>query len=208
MTRVLCDPVDENTIYATVSGFRWDEYIPHVLKSTDLGQSWTDISSNLPGIPVADIVVDPDHPGYLYVATDAGVFFSNNDGISWESLNEGIHGVPTMTLKIHNPTRTLVAGTHGLSAFRLNMDDLVTGTAIAENNQPQYKVYPNPFTDKIKVAGSLNNIEVALYTLDGKLIADADANGEIETINLPKGTYVLEIQQKGKIIQTDKLIKN
>ncbi|HRX96053.1 MAG TPA: T9SS type A sorting domain-containing protein [Bacteroidales bacterium] len=208
VTRVLCDPVDENTIYATVSGFRWDEYIPHVLKSTDLGQSWTDISSNLPGIPVADIVVDPDHPGYLYVATDAGVFFSNNDGISWESLNEGIHGVPTMTLKIHNPTRTLVAGTHGLSAFRLNMDDLVTGTAIAENNQPQYKVYPNPFTDKIKVAGSLNNIEAALYTLDGKRIAAVNSNGEIDTRNLPKGTYILKVQREGKIIQTEKLVKN
>lgn len=208
VTRVHCDPVDENTIYATVSGFRWDEYIPHVLKSTDLGQSWTNISSNLPGIPVADIVVDPDHPGYLYVATDAGVYFSNNDGTSWESLNEGIHGVPTMTLKVHNPTRTLVAGTHGLSAFRLNMDDLVTGTSISENTRLPFKVYPNPFCNNLKVEGDLNNMEAVLYTLDGRRVAAVNSSGELDTRNLPKGTYILKVQSGGKIIQTEKLVKN
>ncbi len=55
-----------NTLYVTVSGFRWDESYPHVFKSTDLGENWIDISSNLPQIPINCILLDPEIP-------DAGV---------------------------------------------------------------------------------------------------------------------------------------
>ena len=55
-----------------------------MFKTTNAGGSWTDISGSppnaLPNIPVNDIVVDPDAPGTLYVATDAGVYFTTDTG--------------------------------------------------------------------------------------------------------------------------------
>lgn len=146
ITRVAFDPFNVNTIYATVSGFRWDEDHPYVFKSTNQGQSWQGISGNLPSMPVNVIVPDPDREGWLYVGTDVGVFYTENGGQEWSSLMEGMASVPVTDMKLHQPTRTLVAGTYGNSAYRLNLD-LVTGSAeqhaFAEESM-QMKVYPNP----------------------------------------------------------------
>ncbi|MGH2571350.1 MAG: WD40/YVTN/BNR-like repeat-containing protein, partial [bacterium] len=41
VTRVAVDPTDATVSYVTISGFRWDEPLPHVFRSTDFGASWT-----------------------------------------------------------------------------------------------------------------------------------------------------------------------
>ena len=47
---------------------------PTVYRSTNQGQSWTNVTANLPGIPVNGLVVDPGNANIVYVATDGGVF--------------------------------------------------------------------------------------------------------------------------------------
>jgi photosystem II stability/assembly factor-like uncharacterized protein len=58
VSRVSIDPTDEQTVYATFSGFRNGEAAAHVFRTTDAGLTWEDISGNLPNAPVNDIVVD------------------------------------------------------------------------------------------------------------------------------------------------------
>ena len=146
ITRVAFDPFDVNTIYATVSGFRWDEDHPYVFKSTNQGQSWQGISGNLPSMPVNVIVPDPGREGWLYVGTDVGVFYTENGGQEWSSLMEGMASVPVTDMKLHQPTRTLVAGTYGNSAYRLNLVEVVGNAEIEKTaeNKLISNVYPNP----------------------------------------------------------------
>ncbi|MDD4555086.1 MAG: hypothetical protein PHP04_12865, partial [Bacteroidales bacterium] len=127
VTRVKADPIDAQTIYVTLSGFRWDEPLPHVFKSVNLGQTWTNISGNLPELPVNDLALDPDFPGKIIVGTDAGLYGSINDGQSWSWIWDGLPAVGICALKIHEPTRTIVAGTYGLSSYKANLDDILTG---------------------------------------------------------------------------------
>ena len=127
ITRVSFDPHDDATIYATLSGFRWDEPLPHVFMSSDLGESWQSISSNLPELPVNCIILDPEREGNIYLGTDSGVFFSSNAGASWESWTHNMPKVPVTDLKIHNPTRMLICGTYGISVFALNLDQALLG---------------------------------------------------------------------------------
>jgi photosystem II stability/assembly factor-like uncharacterized protein len=151
ITRVAFDPFDENTIYATVSGFRWNEAHAYVFKSNDLGQNWMEIGSNLPELPVNVIVADPEVQNRLIVGTDVGVFITDDSGENWYSLMTGMPNVPIYDMKIHNPTRTLVAGTYGCSSFKLNLDAIV---GLKENNLSTTKnvllqaVYPNPVHSK------------------------------------------------------------
>ncbi|MGH3370384.1 MAG: WD40/YVTN/BNR-like repeat-containing protein, partial [Nocardioidaceae bacterium] len=72
VTRVAVDPADANVAYATFSGFRGGDATPHVVKTTDGGASWTNISGNLPAAPVNDVIVLPG--GKLAIAGDVGVF--------------------------------------------------------------------------------------------------------------------------------------
>ena len=81
------------------------------------GATWTDISGNLPVIPVNDVVVDPDLPRTLYIATDAGVMVTNDGGATWSSLGNGLPVVVVHSLVLHRPSRVLRAATHGRSVW-------------------------------------------------------------------------------------------
>jgi len=58
VSSVVTDPLVESTVYVTFSGYRFNDYLPHVFRSTDYGATWEDISANLPEIPnpVIDIL--------------------------------------------------------------------------------------------------------------------------------------------------------
>jgi ligand-binding sensor domain-containing protein len=77
------------------------------------------ISGDLPEAPVNAMLVDPDYPNVLYVGTDVGCYVSANTGASWQVLGTGLPTTPILDLKFHQPTRMLVAGTHGRSLFTI-----------------------------------------------------------------------------------------
>jgi uncharacterized protein (TIGR03437 family) len=118
ITHIAVDPFNAATAYVTYSGFAGSTGLQgHVYKTADQGTTWTDISGNLPNLPVNDLVVDPDVPGTLYVATDAGVMVTSTGGTSWASLGNGLPRVVVLSLTLHRPSRILRAATHGRSAW-------------------------------------------------------------------------------------------
>ncbi len=118
VTQVVVDPIDPATAYATFSGFVGTTTTPgHVFKTTDSGQNWTDLSGNLPDIPVNTIVVDPDIANALYIGTDAGVMVTTDAGATWSSLGNGMPKVVVHSLVLHRASRTLRAATHGRSVW-------------------------------------------------------------------------------------------
>jgi len=210
VTQVKADPFDAQTIYVTLSGFRWDEPQPHVFKTTDLGQHWTDISGNLPEFPVDAIAVDPDIPGRLFVGTDAGLYGSSDDGNTWSWVWDSIPAVPICALKIHVPTRTIVAGTYGLSCYKASLDDILTGipgTAITK--KISLSASPNPAQGRINLIFYLpddDHITVNMYTLNGNIVKvlydgnlsqgrqNLPLNLDNEANNIPSGLYIIEIK--------------
>ena len=71
-------------IYATYGGFADG----NVRRSTDLGQTWTDVSgagaTSLPSVPVRSLVINEVRPDFLYVGTEVGVFASEDAGATWQ----------------------------------------------------------------------------------------------------------------------------
>jgi len=121
ITQVASDPASSTTAYVTLSGFSGflGDTQGHVFKTTDGAASWSDISGDLPNIPVNDIVIDPDQTNTVYVATDIGVFQTTDGGTSWTPLGSGLPTVAVLGLKLHRASRTLRAATHGRSAWDL-----------------------------------------------------------------------------------------
>ena len=137
VTALVVDPHDPtgNTVYAAFSGFAvsGQDALGHVFVSMNGGAGWADVSctnlgacqtpnaTDLPNIPVNDLVVDPDLPGTIYAATDIGVFQGTCSGTacSWNTLGTGLPNVAVLSLKLNEPSRTLVAGTHGRGAWSL-----------------------------------------------------------------------------------------
>lgn len=120
------DSGDANFAYAAFSGFSGfnGDTLGHVFVTNTGGAVWTDISGNLPNIPVNAIVADPDIPGTIYVGTDIGVFISSDSGTSWQPLGTGLPNVVDFSLNLRRASRTLTAVTHGRGAWNLSLGGL------------------------------------------------------------------------------------
>ncbi len=226
ITRVAGDPFDMNTIYVTVSGFRWDEAYPHVFKSTDLGQNWIDISSNLPQLPINCIALDPEVPSRIFVGSDAGVFYSENGGDEWQSLSSGLPNVPVIDMLIHNPTRTLLLGTYGCSAYTLNLDDMNTGTAenVISIGVELFQNYPNPFNPETTITfnlqRSVSKAAIEIFNIKGQKIKTLNVlnpvtNSEYNVVwnskddngdEVASGTYLYRLKLDDEVIAARKML--
>jgi photosystem II stability/assembly factor-like uncharacterized protein len=121
ITHIAANPHTSTTAYLTFSGFSGfsGDTQGHVFKTNDGAVHWTDISGDLPNIPVNDIVIDPDQKNTIYIATDIGVFRTVDGGTSWDPFGSDLPNVAVLGLKLHRASRTLRAATHGRSVWDL-----------------------------------------------------------------------------------------
>ena len=123
------EPNSRQVAYATYSTFNFSGATGHVFKTTNGGQTWTNIDGSgagaVPDIPVHCIVVDPIDARKLYLGTDLGVFVSTDGGGSWSVENTGFANTVTETLAVQvgNGAATLYAFTHGRGAYKVKIAD-------------------------------------------------------------------------------------
>lgn len=148
VTRVTVDPYDESIAYATFSGHRSGEALPHIYRTTNYGANWQSISSNLPEGPINDVVVDPQNPSALYVGSDVGVYVTYDLGGSWSPLGTGLPITTVHDLAFHPDTRKLVAGTHGRSMFSCQVSQGDTSHGVLVESGPDVNTI-NAFDQEI-----------------------------------------------------------
>ncbi len=128
VSRVEASNHDSATAYISYTGYRRDDFRPFVYKTTDLGQTWTDISSNLPQGPVNVIREHHENPDLLFVGNEFGVFVSIDGGESWTSLKNDMPTQPVHDLKIHPRENDLIVATHGRGIYIADISALVEVT--------------------------------------------------------------------------------
>jgi hypothetical protein len=117
------DPNNDSHMFLGINGFsrRFSEGpgagIGHVYESTNAGDTWTDISGNLPDIPVNDILSLKS--GGLVVATDLGVLYRATPTAKWTRLG-GTTLPVTVAMDLHlGPDGNIYVGTHGRGIWRI-----------------------------------------------------------------------------------------
>ena len=208
-TKVLADRDDVNVIYAVFSGYRYGTNLGHVFKSTNAGTNWVDIGSNLPNIPVNDIIKDSH--GNLFLATDVGVFASNNDGANWIPFGDNMPSVVVTDLHIQETEELLYAATYGRSAYKVNISDNPLSTTSNYLAQ-ELKIYPNPTSEMITISlpKSFATINLTLYDSMGKAVYESNIIGNTTTLDIShfsKGIYYAKISE-GNNSTVKKLIFN
>jgi hypothetical protein len=119
VTGVATDPERPGVAWAAWSG----PGRGRVWRSEDAGATWTDRGRGLPEVPVGAVVPDPDRPGTVFAATDAGVWRSDDDGAGWRPLGRGLPNAPGLALALRRPERLLRAGLLGRGVWELPLDD-------------------------------------------------------------------------------------
>lgn len=172
ITNILADPNIAGRAYLTVSGFRYNSDLAHVFVTEDYGENWIDISSDLPDVPVNDIVKN-SITEHLYIATDIGVFISVDDGISWEFLGTDLPNVPIIDLDLEANDNLLVAATYGRSLYKYDLQS-TTNTVDSEKPNFQLQLFPNPVQINSQLTFELpkqEQVEIAVYDAMGKKIS-------------------------------------
>ncbi len=113
------DPRNRDTVYVTRNVFGGQE----VFRSTDAGQTWINVTGNLPSVPVNKLLIDPRN-GYVYLGTDNGVYLSTNNGNVWSRFGLGLPNVQVTDLELNQALNVLTAATHGRSLYQFTLDNL------------------------------------------------------------------------------------
>jgi photosystem II stability/assembly factor-like uncharacterized protein len=114
---------DAKTAYVTLTGYRNDDFTPHLYKTTDGGKSWASLAGNLPHEAVNVIQEDLEVSSLLFAGTDHGTYVSLNGGQRWELLGS-IPNVASYDMVIHPREGELVVATHGRSFYIADVKQL------------------------------------------------------------------------------------
>ena len=124
VTRITVDPQNAQIAWATFSGWRSGEPHPHVIMTSDGGNTWVDIAGKrIPQAPVNDVIRHPSKPKWLFIATDVGVFRTTNLGKTWLKVGANLPLVPINDIDLPAGSNTLYAASYGRSVWTTSLAD-------------------------------------------------------------------------------------
>lgn len=196
VTRVLASPNNTSNAYVTRSGYRDNDNTPLIFKTTNNGGAWTNISGNLPALAVNDILVYPGDENTIFIANDAGVYYTEDAGINWSRLGNNMPYVAVLDIHFNYNSSRIIAGTFGRSIYST---DISTITGVEPSaDVASMDVYPNPFTDLLTVNCEEPFNSLKLFTVEGKLVLTSTTK-TTSVAHLATGVYVAELEVNGKI---------
>jgi uncharacterized repeat protein (TIGR01451 family) len=185
VTQFAVDPSNYRIAYAAYAGFNAasPSRPGHVYKTTDGGQTWTNISGNLPDSPVNSVILDPSYANNLYVGTDVGPFKTVDGGLNWTPLGtpSSFPIVAIWQLDLDPSHRLMAAGTHGRGAFSIRDSATVPALVLSK-------------VDAGTPVGPSSNVT---YTLTVKNIGNATATGVTITDPVPANTTFVSADNGG-----------
>lgn len=168
-------------IYVTISGFLKNT---KVFKSDNGGLTWTNISGNLPNIPANTVACDTSLLEGIYVGTETGVFYRNNNSNDWQLFNNGLPKTIVSELEFNYATNKIRVATYGRGIWE---SDLYAQTIpAADFEQNRISICPNKdiiFND-ISTEGPTSRI----WSFPGGI--PSSATGKTVVVNYPAiGNY-------------------
>ena len=117
---IKADNFDANTVYVSLDNHKEGDFNPYLYKSTDLGETWTSIASNLPKRNLVwRLVQDHIAKDLMFCATETAIYVTINGGKSWNK----VPGAPTISFRditIQKRENDLVGASFGRGFFVLD----------------------------------------------------------------------------------------
>ena len=150
ITAIEQDPADPQTIYVTLGGYAGREWVPpgsyldtnpnigtgNVFKSTDGGESFVNISGNLPEVHTNTVLL---RAGQLLIGTDLGTFISSDtDGSEWSVLGGDSLPNVVVTQIVQDPAdpNRVFASTFGRHIWSYSFDDAGNPPVVPSSSPP------------------------------------------------------------------------
>ena len=209
VTSVNVDQANGSHVVITCGGYGNTSFIFESKNALDANPTWTNITGDFIGVPVYDAVIDIDDPKRIILATDWGIWVTEDGGVRYEEANNGMARVPVWEISGYEwnswQGMQLYIGTHGRGFYK--SISLLTNTKKVEKSLTKLIAYPNPartYTNiavQSKLAGT-GTVEV--FDLNGRKVSGKTINinvgsntFNVSTDKLSTGTYFVRVLQGG-----------
>lgn len=131
-------PHDPGTAYIATTRYKFNDHTPKLMKTTDYGKTWTDITGNIPyGAYTRVVREDDERKDLLFAGTETGMYISWNGGKNWESFNLNLPVTPILDLMVEHDD--LIVATSGRAFWVLDDVPLLRQYQPVEDQPVFYK---------------------------------------------------------------------
>lgn len=121
ISAIAVNPANRNEIWAAITGYQSNVKI---FRSLNAGQSWSNLSLSLPNTPIYSIAFarNNNNPGgAVYIGTETGVFYTDDNLPDWVPFSNGLPHVPVTDLHMNYFNNTLKAATYGRGIWQTDL---------------------------------------------------------------------------------------
>jgi hypothetical protein len=179
ITYISVDPNNPRRIWLTFGGY------VEKMKVIEINDGEvTNISGNLPNVPVNCIIYQNNSPDRLYIGTDIGVFVSDYNSAYWEPYGDDMPKLVITELEIFEPDNKLIAATYGRGIWKTDLmvcnlpqpnvmvigpTEFCQGDSVRLEAQEGYESYlwSNGQTDRVIYAKSSGAYTVRIFDKNG-----------------------------------------
>jgi photosystem II stability/assembly factor-like uncharacterized protein len=145
VSRVIASAFKESRVFASLNGYRNDNFLPYLYMSDDYGTTWKQIGKDLPNEPINVIKEDNRYDSILYVGTDGGLYISVTAGNNFMAWTNGLpKSIPVHDIVVHPRDNEIVLGTHGRSIYIAKLDSvqlLMRNTSFRTQKEKTAKIW-------------------------------------------------------------------
>jgi PKD repeat protein len=116
-------------VWVTFGGFIEGQKIYY---SDDAGSTWTNITLNLPNLPVNCATTQVGSLNAIYIGTDVGIYYKDDNHPNWMNYSTGLPNVIVNEMEINYASGKLRAGTYGRGLWESDIFDDGTNAAYAQ----------------------------------------------------------------------------
>jgi photosystem II stability/assembly factor-like uncharacterized protein len=217
MTTITVDPNDPNELWVTLSGYVNGKKVYH---STDAGITFSNVTFNLPNIPVNAAVIDKQSAQHdFYIGTDVGVFILDEENQTWMYYGAGLPNTMVSDLEIQYSSRKLRIGTFGRGVWENDLYSTPDFSSVSEKAEMNatLQVAINPVNDVLllNVHNTLNaHGDFVVYDLLGRPLHRVSRTLHaghyqfgMQVANLPAGSYLVGYESNESRVEGVRFIK-
>ena len=219
---VACAPNSRNIAYALMNGTNTPGQ--KIFYTASRGITWTNITGDLPNVPLGDLVRESYQ--ILYLGTEMGCYRTTNHGVNWHRWNNGMPEANIVTEMDYIDSSSIgkfyvIAGTYGRGMWireGSGEDPSIVGNE-PSNIPNKYELkqnYPNPFNPTTTIEFLLptnDRVELNVFDISGRQVASIINRNmsagvhkiKFDASNLTSGVYFYQIRT-GKLVDTKKML--
>ena len=188
---------------------------PKILKTTDFGNTWEDITGfvngsstrGFPDVGVFSLLVFPDGR-QMWAGTELGIYETFDGGESWAPLVSDFPAVAVWDMKVVNGEIVVASHGRGIWTADLALDYANVGTQLVLNTEAQiaedFTVFPNPTTGTFGIRGVSDLQKVEIWNVSGQLVKAYDTSldpGDSYSLETEKGLFIVKVLTPEGVLQ-------